>query len=65
VAIEWTDGRLSSAEIKADYDGSITIRSAHPLRVEGNDQAKVQLTPQSDYVVILTVTAGQTIRVSS
>ncbi len=65
VAIEWTDGRLSSAEIKADYDGSITIRSAHPLRVEGNDQAKVQLTPQGDYVVILTMTAGQTIRVSS
>ncbi|MGX1831827.1 glycoside hydrolase family 95 protein [Paenibacillus taichungensis] len=65
VAIEWTDGRLSSAEIKADHDGSITIRSAYPLRVEGNDQAKAQLTPQGDYVVILTMTAGQTIRVSS
>ncbi|OAX51043.1 glycoside hydrolase family 95 protein [Paenibacillus sp. AD87] len=65
VAIEWADGRLSSAEIKADHAGSITIRSAYPLRVEGNDQAKAQLTPQGDYVVILTMTAGQTIRVSS
>lgn len=65
VAIAWADGRLSSAEIKADHAGSITIRSAYPLRVEGNDQAKAQLTPQGDYVVILTMTAGQTIRVSS
>ncbi|MGP3783526.1 glycoside hydrolase family 95-like protein [Paenibacillus sp. 1A_MP2] len=65
VAIEWTDGRLSSAEIKADYDGSVTIRSAFPLHVEGNDKAKAQLTPQGDYVVILTMTAGQRIRVSS
>ncbi|WP_413373667.1 glycosyl hydrolase family 95 catalytic domain-containing protein [Paenibacillus taichungensis] len=65
VAIEWTDSRLSSAEIKADHDGSITIRSTYPLRVEGNDQAKAQLTPQGDYVVILTMTAGQTICVSS
>ncbi|CAM3101841.1 glycoside hydrolase family 95 protein [Paenibacillus taichungensis] len=64
VAIEWTEGRLSSAEIKADHTGSITIRSACPLRVEGNDQVKAQLTPQGDYVVILTVTAGQMIRVS-
>lgn len=65
VAIAWADGRLSSAEIKADHAGSITIRSAYPLRVEGNDQPKAQLTPQGDYVVILTMTAGQTIRVSS
>ncbi|MEK4055351.1 glycoside hydrolase family 95 protein [Paenibacillus sp. FSL F4-0087] len=64
VAIEWTEGRLSSAEIKADHTGSITIRSACPLRVEGNDQVKAQLTPQGDYVVILTMTAGQMIRVS-
>ncbi|SDM08782.1 alpha-L-fucosidase 2 [Paenibacillus sp. OK060] len=65
VAIAWADGRLSSAEIKADHAGSITIRSAYPMRVEGNDQPKAQLTPQGDYVVILTMTAGQTIRVSS
>lgn len=65
VAIAWADGRLSSAEIKADHAGSITIRSAYPIRVEGNDQPKAQLTPQGDYVVILTMTAGQTIRVSS
>ncbi|SHN84317.1 alpha-L-fucosidase 2 [Paenibacillus sp. ov031] len=65
VAIAWADGRLSSTEIKADHAGSITIRSAYPLRVEANDQAKAQLTPQGDYVVILTMTAGQTIRVSS
>ncbi|MFE6078605.1 glycoside hydrolase N-terminal domain-containing protein [Paenibacillus sp. NPDC057886] len=65
VAIEWIDGRLSSADIKADHDGSITIRSAYPLRLEGNDQAQAQLTTQGDYVVILTMTAGQTIRVSS
>jgi alpha-L-fucosidase 2 len=65
VAIEWTDGRLSSAEIKADYDGSVTIRSEYPLRLEGNDQVKAELTSQGDYVVILNMTAGQTIRVSS
>ncbi|KOY17112.1 glycoside hydrolase family 95 protein [Paenibacillus xylanivorans] len=65
VAIEWTDSRLSSAEIKADYDGSVTIRSEYPLRLEGNDQVKAELTPQGDYVVILNMTAGQTIRVSS
>lgn len=65
VTIDWTDGRLTSAEIKADHAGSIPIRSAYPLRMEGNDQAKAQLTPQGDYVVILTMTAGQTIRVSS
>lgn len=65
VAIDWTDGRLTSAEIKADHAGSITIRSACALRVEGNDQVKAQLTPQGDDVVILTMTAGQTIRVSS
>ncbi|MCZ1264651.1 glycoside hydrolase family 95 protein [Paenibacillus tundrae] len=65
VAIAWADGRLSSAGIKADHAGSITIRSAYPMRVEGNDQPKAQLTPQGDYVVILTMTAGQTIRVSS
>lgn len=65
VAINWTDGRITSAEIKADHVGSITIRSACPLRVEGNVQAKAQLTPQGDYVVILTMTAGQMIRVSS
>ncbi|MFS0860477.1 MULTISPECIES: glycosyl hydrolase family 95 catalytic domain-containing protein [Paenibacillus] len=64
VAIDWTDGRITSAEIKADHVGSITIRSACPLRVEGNDQVKSQLTPQGDYVVILTMTAGQMIRVS-
>jgi alpha-L-fucosidase 2 len=33
--------------------------------VEGNEKAKAQLTPQGDYVVILTMTAGQMIRVSS
>jgi alpha-L-fucosidase 2 len=65
VAIEWTDGRLSNAEVKADYDGPVTIRSAFPLHVEGNEKAKAQLTPQGDYVVILTMTAGQMIRVSS
>ncbi|UPK43259.1 glycoside hydrolase family 95 protein [Paenibacillus pabuli] len=65
VAMEWADGRLSGAEIKADHEGSVTIRSAYPLRVEGNEQAKAQLTPQGDYVVILTMAAGQTTRVSS
>jgi len=65
VAIEWTEGRLLSAEIKADHTGSITIRSAYPLCVDGNDKDEGQLTPQGDYVVILTMTAGQTICVSS
>ncbi|MFC9712112.1 glycoside hydrolase N-terminal domain-containing protein [Paenibacillus sp. NPDC056933] len=65
VAIQWTEGRLASAEIKADLSGPVIIRSAYPLRVEGNEQATAQLTPQDDYVVILTMTAGQTIRVSS
>ena len=60
----WTDNKLASAVIKADRSDSLTLRSAYPLRVEGNEQAKAELTPQGDYVIILTMTAGQTIRVS-
>ncbi|MCF7758104.1 glycoside hydrolase N-terminal domain-containing protein [Paenibacillus xylanexedens] len=65
VAITWTDNKLASAVIKADRSESLTLRSAYPLRVEGHEQAKAELTPQGDYVIILTMTAGQTIRVSS
>lgn len=64
VGITWADHKLASAVIKADRNDSLSLRSAYPLRVDGQEQAKAELTPQGDYVIHLSMAAGQTIRVS-
>lgn len=64
LSMEWTDSKLISAEIRAERDGSVTIRSAHALRGENGEQQQAELTPQGDYVITLSMTAGQIVRVS-
>ncbi|MCG7385732.1 glycoside hydrolase family 95 protein [Paenibacillus sp. ACRRY] len=64
LSMEWKDSKLISAEIRAERDGSVTIRSAHALRGENGEQHQADLTPQGDYVITLSMTAGQTVRVS-
>jgi alpha-L-fucosidase 2 len=64
LSMEWKDSQLVSAVIKAERDGSVTIRSAHALRGESGEQHQAELTPQGDYVITLSMTAGQTVRVS-
>lgn len=64
LSMEWEDSQLVSAVIKAERDGSVTIRSAQALRGENGEQHQAELTPQGDYVITLSMTAGQTVRVS-
>jgi len=64
LSMEWTDRNLISADIRAERDGSVTIRSARVLSVENGGQHQAELTPQGDYVITLSMTAGQTVRVS-
>jgi len=65
VDMEWADGRLVVANIQADRNGTLTIRSAEPLFVEGQQEVQAEQSPQGDYVLNLMVGAGQTIRVSA
>ena len=64
LSMEWKDSQLVSAVIKAERDGTVTIRSAYALRGESGEQHQAELTPQGDYVITLSMTAGQTVRVS-
>jgi alpha-L-fucosidase 2 len=64
LSMEWKDSQLVSAVIKAERDGSVTIRSAQALQGENGEGHQAELTPQGDYVITLSMTAGQTVRVS-
>ena len=37
VALEWTAGRVTRAEVRSPLGGPVRIRTPHPVRVEGAD----------------------------
>ncbi|WP_145051752.1 glycosyl hydrolase family 95 catalytic domain-containing protein [Paenibacillus xylanexedens] len=65
VAMVWENGKLVTAEVTADHSGSLTLRSAYPVSIEGHEQSMSESTAQGDYVTTIRMTSGQTVRVST